>query len=276
MIKPSEKVPLTLNRIAEIAKDIFPPGVFNLVHGDRTTAQAIIQHPDVRAITFVGTSVVAQAVARQARALDKRVLALGGAKNHLIAAPDCDVAMTSTDVVASFSGCAGERCMAASVLLLVGEQQELVDAIVSKAKALTPGSGQGQMGPVIDAASRDRIHGYIQEAEEGGAKVLLDGRGSWGPPGSQGFWVGPTILLHSNPKDRALHEEIFGPVLSILTCSSASEALAIEAGNPYGNAACIYTTSGAVADHFTRHLQAGMIGVNIGVPVRPFSWSGGG
>ncbi|KAI8049497.1 Aldehyde/histidinol dehydrogenase [Syncephalis plumigaleata] len=252
VLKPSEKVPLTLNRIASIAAEIFPPGVINLVH--------------VNAVTFVGTTAVAQHVSRQCRALGKRCLALG-------AVPDCNLEMTAQDVVNSFSGCAGQRCMAASVLLLVGEQPELLKLICKKAEALQPGSGSRQVGPVIDAMSRDRIIGYIDEAEKSGAQILVDGRG-WAT--RQGSWVGPTVILHKSREDRALHDEIFGPVISIYVCQSASEAIEIENANPYGNAACIYTSSGAVAEWFTKRFSAGMMGVNIGVPVprEPFSFGG--
>ncbi|RKP25790.1 Aldehyde/histidinol dehydrogenase [Syncephalis pseudoplumigaleata] len=273
VLKPSEKVPLTLNRVASIAAEIFPPGVVNLVHGDKDAAQLLIEHPKVRAVTFVGTTAVARHVSSQCRALGKRCLALGGAKNHLVAVPDCNIEMTAQDVVNSFSGCAGQRCMAASVLLLVGEQPELLDLICMKAAALEPGRGSRQVGPVIDAASRDRIVGYINEAEQSGAQILVDGRGWADRPGS---WVGPTVILHKSREDRALHDEIFGPVLSIYVCQSAGEAIEIENANPYGNAACIYTSSGAVAEWFTKRFSAGMMGVNIGVPVprEPFSFGG--
>ncbi|KAI9595446.1 Aldehyde/histidinol dehydrogenase [Syncephalis fuscata] len=273
VLKPSEKVPLTLNRVACIASKIFPPGVINLVNGDKDTAQLLIEHPKVKAVTFVGTTAVADIVSRQCRTLGKRCLALGGAKNHLVAVPDCDLEMTAQDVVNSFSGCAGQRCMAASVLLLVGEQPELLERICAKASSLQPGTGPRQVGPVIDPLSRDRIIGYIDEAEKTGAQILVDGRG-WAS--RTGSWVGPTVILHKSPKDRALHDEIFGPVISIYVCQSASEAIEIENANPYGNAACIYTSSGAVAEWFTKRFSAGMMGVNIGVPVprEPFSFGG--
>ncbi|RKP06148.1 Aldehyde/histidinol dehydrogenase [Thamnocephalis sphaerospora] len=273
VLKPSEKVPLTLNRVASIIADIFPPGVINLVHGDKDTAQHLIEHPTVRAVTFVGTTAVARLVSQRCRALDKRCLALGGAKNHLVAVPDCDLEMTAQDVVNSFSGCAGQRCMAASVLLLVGEQSQLLDLIREKTQALQPGRDSRQVGPVIDNASRDRIIGYIDEAERSGAQILVDGR-SWAS--RQGSWVGPTVIVHRNRSDRALHDEVFGPVLSVYVCQSASEAIEIENANPYGNAACIYTSSGAVAEWFTKRFSAGMLGVNIGVPVprEPFSFGG--
>ena len=181
--------------------------------------------------------------------------------------------MTSSDILQSFAGSAGQRCMAASVLLLVGQNNKLIDLIVSKARALRPGqSNPGEIGPVICAVALKRIIGAINNAEKSGAEILLDGR-SWK---RDGFWIGPTVILHNNPKDEALHLEIFGPVLSILRVNSLEEAMAIEAASPYGNAACVYTASGELAAKFAKTATAGMLGVNIGVPVprEPFSFGG--
>ena len=261
VIKPSEKVPLTLTRVAQLAASVLPPGVFNLVHGTKDTVEALIHHPTVQAFTFVGTTAVARHLARIGRGRDLRCLCLGGAKNHLVAAPDCDVDMTARDVVNSFTGCSGQRCMAASVLLTIGKRKDVLDKIVELAKDLKPGSEDRNIGPVIDAASRNRIIHYIEESEKNGAKILLDGR-DWSK--RDGFWVGPTVLLHHNKHDKALHDEIFGPVLSVYAVESAKEAIEIENANPYGNAACIYTTSGATAEWFTKRFSAGMLGVNIG------------
>ncbi|KAJ1925375.1 aldehyde dehydrogenase (NADP(+)) ald6 [Tieghemiomyces parasiticus] len=281
VLKPSEKVPLTMDLVARLAAGVFPPGVFNLVHGDKDVVRPLLEHPQVRAVTFVGTTKVAELVSRECRALNKRCLALGGAKNHLVAMPDCDVELTAQDVVNSYTGCAGQRCMAASVLLVVGSQPQLVEAIVAKSRALRPGSGPREVGPVIDHASRDRILDYIKLSAKDGAELLVDGRihpdfAQIATTCPEGSWVGPTVILHRQPADAALHDEIFGPVLSILQVDTPEQALAIENANPYGNAACIYTTSGAVAQHFTGRFRAGMIGVNIGVPVprEPFSFGG--
>jgi len=262
--------------VLELSSDILPPGVLSLVHGARETVEALISHRGIDAVTFVGTTAVARSISRVCRARDIRCIALGGAKNHLVAAPDCDLAMTAQDVVNSFTGCAGQRCMAASVLLVIGDdQQALLERVVDLAKTLKPGSGPRDIGPVIDAVSRDRILTYITEAEQQGARILLDGRG-WAAGHEQGFWIGPTVILHARATDRAMHDEIFGPVLSVYVCKDASAALAIENANPYGNAACIYTTRGATAEYFTKRFSAGMIGVNIGVPVprEPFSFGG--
>lgn len=212
-------------------------------------------------------------VHKRCRQLNKRVLALGGAKNHLIAASDCNIDMTATDVVASFTGCTGQRCMAASVLLVIGNQEALINEIISKASKLVPGQDNGQIGPVIDGISLKKIHSYISQAEQSKVEILLDGR-SWDR--EAGFWIGPTIILHKNKTDPALHDEIFGPVLSILVVESKEEAIQIENSSPYGNAACIYTENGGVAEWFTERFSAGMMGVNIGVPVprEPFSFGG--
>ncbi|TMW59082.1 hypothetical protein Poli38472_007227 [Pythium oligandrum] len=275
ILKPSEKVPLTMRRVAQLLLEAgVPPGVFQVVNGKEDAVTRLCDHPDVSALTFVGSSRVAQLVARRCRALDKRVLALGGAKNHLVALPDADNEMAAKDIVASFAGCAGQRCMAASVLLLVGDCSDLLSLVIEKSKQLTRGTNAGQVGAIIDAASRDRILKYINEAEQGGAKVLVDGR-AWATEG-QGFWVGPTVLLHASAEDAALHDEIFGPVLSVYPVGSMEDALAIENHNDYGNAASVYTSNGATAEYFQTRFRAAMIGVNVGIPVprEPFSFGG--
>ncbi|RKO84079.1 Aldehyde/histidinol dehydrogenase, partial [Blyttiomyces helicus] len=276
VLKPSEKVPLTMSRTVELlAAAGLPEGVVNLVNGGAEAAVAIVDHPDVQAVTFVGTTHVAEIISKRARNLNKRALCLGGAKNHLVASPDCNIDMAALDIVSSFTGCAGQRCMAASVLLTIGSQPALLEAIIIKASALIAGQSHGEVGPVIDGASLSKILRYITEAEQDGAKILLDGR-HWAKERKEGFWVGPTVILHTNRADKALHDEIFGPVLSIFVCQSKEEAIEIENGNPYGNAACIYTSNGGVAEWFTKRFSAGMLGVNIGVPVprEPFSFGG--
>lgn len=274
VLKPSEKVPLTMRRVAELMKQAgFPDGVFNMVQGTKQVVEGLIDHPDVKAVTFVGSSPVANLVSTRARALHKRVTALGGAKNHLVALPDCETEGAASDICVSFAGCAGQRCMAASVLLLVGGKGQLLDRLVEKAQALQPGSGPGQMGPVIDEASYQKILHYIQDAETNGATLLLDGR-SW--KRSQGNWIGPTIILHSSPTDKTMREEVFGPVLSVYEVSSWEEAIEIENASPFGNAASIYTTNGGNANWFLSRFRASMLGVNIGIPVprEPFSFGG--
>lgn len=273
ILKPSEKVPLTTNAIMALYKQAgFPPGVVQCVNGTVEPVTAICDHPVIKAVSFVGSSKVAEIVYKRCTSINKACLALGGAKNHLIAAPDCNIEMTAQDVVNSYSGCTGQRCMAASVLITLGEQKELVDLIVAKSAAIVPGQGPRELGPVIDQYSMDRINKYIEETE---GKILLDGRG-WKAKQGKGFWIGPTVILHTNPNEAAMREEIFGPVISIYVAKTKDEAIAIENGNPYGNAACIYTTSGVTSSWFTSRFSAGMIGVNVGVPVprEPFSFGG--
>lgn len=282
LIKPSEKVPLTLARIVDYIKEAgIPDGVVNIVNGTVETVNALCDHRDIKALSFVGSSKVAQIVTERCNKVNKRVLALGGAKNHLVAAPDCNIAVSSSDIVNSFTGCAGERCMAASVLLTIGENKPLIDAIITKAKAIKHGSEAGCLGPVIDAPALSKIKSYIDEAETGGAEILLDGR-SWISDVSisteHSTFIGPTVILHKNKTDKAMVDEIFGPVLSVYVAKDNEEAIAIENSSKYGNAACIYTTAGLTAEWFTKRFSTGMVGVNVGIPVprEPFSFGGVG
>lgn len=277
ILKPSEKVPLTMQRAAELLFEAgVPAGAFQMVQGEADVVGALCDHAGIAALTFVGSSRVAELVHNRARAAGKKVLALGGAKNHLVAAPDRDVPMASADIVASFAGCAGQRCMAASVLITIGEQPELIDAVVAKAAQLRKGQHGGCVGPVIDCSSRDKIVAMIDAAVAGGAQLLLDGR-SWVADGA-GWWVGPTVLKlpESMREHEVVRTEIFGPVLCVLAARDARQALEWESLDKHGNAACIYTQSGATADYFARRFSAAMIGVNIGVPVprEPFSFGG--
>jgi len=277
--KPSEKVPLTMHRVAALVQEAgFPPGVFNLVNGVKESVEALIDHPDVKAVTFVGSSPVAEMVSTRCRALNKRCTALGGAKNHLIALPDCEPETAAADICVSFAGCAGQRCMAASVLLLVGgePQEHLLSNIVELASKIEPGSNAGHMGPVIDSASYKKIMSYIETAESDGAEILLDGRPWASMDGCKGNWIGPTIIKHRQASDKTMKEEVFGPVLSVYFANSWEEAIAIENSSPFGNAASIYTTSGGNAEWFLERFRAGMLGVNIGIPVprEPFSFGG--
>jgi methylmalonic acid semialdehyde dehydrogenase len=276
ILKPSEKVPMTMTRTVQLLKDAgLPDGVVQLVHGAADAVTAICDHPGISAVSFVGSSPVAQIVQKRSQAVGKRVLALGGAKNHLVALPDCNVDACAEDIVNSFTGCAGQRCMAASILLVLGDQPQLISSVVTKSAQLTAGRDARNIGPIIDQPSLDKIIRYINEAEQAGCKILLDGR-PWTAAHPSGHWIGPTIILQQSPRDPAMTDEIFGPVLSIYPVKSREEAIAIENGNPYGNAACVYTTSGAHANWFTSRFGAGMLGVNIGVPVprEPFSFGG--
>lgn len=272
ILKPSEQVPLSMIRLAELFREAgLPDGVFNIVNGGKDVVEALCDHEDIDALAFVGSTRVAKLVYGRAAASGKRVLCLGGAKNHLIVVPDADPDVTTENVVASFTGCAGQRCMAASVLVAVGDVQHLIDRIAERAAEVKIGV---DMGPITTQAAMDRITGFISDAETRGAKVLVDGRGQTADAG--GYWVGPTLLDNVSADMPAGHEEIFGPVLSIIRVNTVDEAIALENANPYGNASAVYTTSGEVARYVTRKLEAGMVGVNIGVPVprEPFGFGG--
>ncbi|MFT7581684.1 MAG: malonate-semialdehyde dehydrogenase (acetylating)/methylmalonate-semialdehyde dehydrogenase, partial [Myxococcota bacterium] len=273
VLKPSEKVPYGSLKIAHMLKAAgLPDGVFNVVNGGREAVEAIAEHPDIKAIGFVGSTKVAQIVYERGAATGKRVLALGGAKNHLVLVDDADYDLVTSNVPDSAFGCAGQRCMAASALIAVGDVQRFVDGIAEYTRSKVLGK---DIGSVIDAASVERIVRYIDQAEASGAKVIVDGRGAKGPNG-EGHWVGPTVLDHVSPDMPAGCEEIFGPVLSIMRVDTLDEAIAIENNNPYGNAAAIFTGNGGVARYAVDRFKAGMCGVNIGVPVprEPFAFGG--
>ncbi len=274
ILKPSELVPLSASRIAELLKEAgLPDGVFQVVHGGKDVVEAICDHPGIEAISFVGSTKIAKLVYRRGTANLKRVLALGGAKNHLIVMPDADPDMASSNIVASMSGCAGQRCMAASVMLAVSNTDHIIEKMIGHAKSVVPGES---LGPVISAEARQRIEGYIAEAEAKGAKVLVDGRHPEVAGKNGGYWVGPTIIDHVTPDMRIAQEEVFGPVLVIIRSGTLGEALAVENASPYGNAASVFTESGATARYVMEHASAGMVGVNVGVPVprEPFSFGG--
>ncbi|CAN0025276.1 unnamed protein product, partial [Ectocarpus sp. 6 AP-2014] len=277
ILKPSEKVPLTMRKVGQLLGEAgLPPGVFQIVNGGKEAAEALCDAEAVKALTFVGSSGVAKSVAARCHAVNKRVLALGGAENHLIALPDCDHEAAAHDIVASFAGCAGQRCMAASVLVLVGDTGDLLDRVIQKSKALEPGTEAGKVGPVISTASRDHIVARIGAAEADGGEVVVDGRG-WAER-KPGTWVGPTVIVKSRNgnKGDGQSEEIFGPVLMVVKVDTWQEALAVENASPFGNAASVYTSSGPAADYFQTRFRAGMIGVNVGIPVprEPFAFGG--
>jgi malonate-semialdehyde dehydrogenase (acetylating)/methylmalonate-semialdehyde dehydrogenase len=274
ILKPSEKVPLSAGRIAELLKEAgLPDGVFNIVHGDVEIVEAICDHPDIEAVSFVGSTKIAKIVYQRATYHYKRCLALGGAKNHLMVMPDAIPSMTAQNVAASMSGCAGQRCMAASAMVAVGETDHIIQKIVEEAKKIVPGKN---LGAVINKESKERIEQYITEAEKQGAKVLLDGRGVKVEGKENGTYVGPTVIDHVKPEMSVAKEEIFGPVISIMRTKTVDEAIAIENSSPYGNAASVFTQNGGVARYIIERASAGMIGVNVGVPVprEPFSFGG--
>ena len=274
ILKPSEKVPLCSGRIAELLKEAgLPDGVFSVVHGDEEIVQAICDHPDIQAISFVGSTKVAKIVYKRATSNYKRCLALGGAKNHLMVLPDAIPGMTAQNIAASMSGCAGQRCMAASAMVGVGNVDHIIDKICDEAKKIIPGK---DLGAVITKQSKERIEKYITEAEEQGAKILVDGRNTKVEGRENGTYVGPTVIDHVTPTMSVATEEIFGPVISIIRTKTVDEALAIENANPYGNAASVFTQNGGMARYIIDKASAGMIGVNVGVPVprEPFSFGG--
>jgi malonate-semialdehyde dehydrogenase (acetylating)/methylmalonate-semialdehyde dehydrogenase len=275
VLKPSEKVPLTACRLGELASLAgYPAGVFSVVHGDRETVEAIAEHPAIQAVGFVGSSAAARAVYVRATSAGKRALCLGGAKNAIILAPDADERLTVQSIVDSFTGCAGQRCMAASLLLAVDDRRGLVEKIADAAARMVPGE---TMGALIDPAAKERLTHAIDEAERAGAKVLVDGRRTAAPAGGEGgIWMGATVLDGATAGMECARAELFGPVLTVLRVRTLDEALAVDLGSPYGNATSVFTTSGAVARYVGERARSGMIGVNVGVPVPrdPFSFGG--
>lgn len=274
VMKPSELVPLSTVRMAELLKEAgLPDGVFNVVNGGKEVVDAICDHPDIKAVSFVGSTKVAKIVYMRATSNLKRCVALGGAKNHLLVLPDANPEMTASNVVASMSGCAGQRCMAASVMVGVDKVQHIIDRMVEEAKKIVPGDN---LGSVISAEAKKRIEGYIDEAERNGAKILVDGRHTTVKGKESGYYVGPTIIDFVTTDMSVAREEIFGPVISIIRAKDLDEAIQIENGSNYGNAAAVFTQSGGLAKQVMERASAGMIGVNIGVPVprEPFSFGG--
>ena len=274
IMKPSELVPLSVQRMAELLKEAgLPDGVFNIVNGGKEIVEAICAHPGIEAVSFVGSTNVAKLVYQQSTNNLKRCVALGGAKNHLFVLPDANPTMTATNVTASMSGCAGQRCMAASAMLAVGNVNPIIEQICDEARKVVPGKN---LGAVISKAAKERIENYISEAERNGAKILVDGRGAVVAGKENGTYVGPTVIDYVTPEMSVAKEEIFGPVISIMRTETLDEAIKIENANPYGNAASVFTQSGGLARYVMEHANAGMIGVNIGVPVprEPFSFGG--
>jgi malonate-semialdehyde dehydrogenase (acetylating)/methylmalonate-semialdehyde dehydrogenase len=274
ILKPSEKVPLSAVRLGELLTDSgLPAGVLNIVHGDRECVDALLEHPLVAAISFVGSTAVARYVYETGTRNGKRVQAAGGAKNHLIVMPDADLDQAALAVQASAFGCAGERCMAGSLAVPVGDiAGRLVDRLRDLAGRMrvgpTDGGGEVDMGPVISRDHRDRVAGYLEIGRAEGAELVVDGRGA---ARGDGFLIGPSVLDRVEPGMRVAREEIFGPVLSVVRVGDLDEALAVGRDCPYGNGASIFTRSGWAAHEFKRRFNAGMIGINVGVPA-PMAW----
>jgi len=281
ILKPSEKVPLTAMRLAELFTEAgLPAGVFNIVHGGREVVDALCEHRGIAAISFVGSSTVAAHVYALGCKHGKRVQAAGGAKNVLLVMPDAEPEPTLRAILGSSFGCAGQRCMAGSVLMGVGkatadEWRERVSEAIGKYKVTdTSADDRADMGPVIDAGSQRRVREFIARAPGEGSEVAFDGAKL--EPGRGGFFVGPTLVDHVKPGMCVFEEEVFGPVLSLVRPNSLDEAIATMNGLAFGNGASIFTSSGAAARQFVREIQAGMLGVNVGVPapMALFSFSG--
>jgi malonate-semialdehyde dehydrogenase (acetylating)/methylmalonate-semialdehyde dehydrogenase len=275
VLKPSEKVPLTAVRLAELLTESgLPDGVFNLVHGDKECVDALLTHPLVRAVSFVGSTAVARHVYETGTRHGKRVQAAGGAKNHLIVMPDADLEQAAKAVQAAAFGCAGERCMAGSVAVPVGAAADrlvglLCDGAARMKVGPTDGAADVDMGPLVTRAQLERVTGYLDIGRQEGAEVALDGRAV--EKKGEGFLVGPSVLDRVAPGMRVAKEEIFGPILSVVRVGDLDEALALGWDCPYGNGASIFTRSGWAARQFKRHFNAGMIGINVGVPA-PMAW----
>jgi malonate-semialdehyde dehydrogenase (acetylating)/methylmalonate-semialdehyde dehydrogenase len=281
ILKPSEKVPLTMQKVFELLeKTGLPKGVVNLVNGAKEVVDAILEHSTIRAISFVGSSPVAQYVYSKAAAFGKRVQCQGGAKNPIIVLPDADMEMTTRITADSAFGCAGQRCLAASVAVTVGEaRHRFTEAIANAAKTRVVGYGldeKVQMGPVITRQSQARIEQLIQQGADEGATVLVDGRSAKIPGYEQGNFVRPTILQNVNPKSELASTEIFGPVLGLMHLETIEDAIALVNSGQWGNMACLFTSSGAAARQFRYEAEAGNIGINIGVaaPMAFFPFSG--
>jgi malonate-semialdehyde dehydrogenase (acetylating)/methylmalonate-semialdehyde dehydrogenase len=278
ILKPSERTPLSAVRLGELLKEAgLPDGVFNIVNGSKEAVNAILEHPGIMAVSFVGSQPVAEHVYRHGAAHKKRVQALAGAKNTMIVMPDAVLDKAVPNIVSSAYGNAGERCLAGSVLVAVGGlADELVERLKEAASSMKvgPGSEEGsELTPVIRDSHREKVRGYVDLGEEEGAEVVLDGRE---PPREEGFFMGPTILDNVDGEMRVAREEIFGPVLSVVRVGSLDEAISFTNASPFGNACSIYTENGAAVRHWRETVEAGMLGVNIGVaaPMAFFPFNG--
>jgi malonate-semialdehyde dehydrogenase (acetylating)/methylmalonate-semialdehyde dehydrogenase len=274
VLKPSEKDPGASVYVAELLKEAgVPDGVFNVVQGDKVAVDRLLEHPDVSAVSFVGSTPIAKYVYETGTQAGKRVQALAGAKNHMIVLPDADVDMAADAAVSAGYGSAGERCMAVSVVVAVGEVADpLVQAIGDRARKITVGDGskaESEMGPLITGQHRDKVASYLDSGSEQGAKVVLDGRET--APEGDGFFLGVSLLDEVTPDMDCYRDEIFGPVLSVVRVDSYDEAVRLVNENPWGNGTAIFTRDGGVARQFQFDAQAGMVGINVPIPV-PVAW----
>ncbi len=280
VLKPSERDPSASLRMAELLKEAgLPDGVFNVVQGDKVAVDAILEHPEVRAVSFVGSTPIARHLYQRGAELGKRVQALGGAKNHLVVMPDADLSQAVDGLIGAAFGSAGERCMAISVAVLVGEAADrIMPQLIERTRALKIGPGtdpQVEMGPVVTRAALERISDAIATGEREGAKLLVDGRGLTVPGHEHGFFLGGSLFDGVRPEMTIYKEEIFGPVLSCVRVPDMQQAIALINAHPFANGVACYTRDGAVAREFARRIQVGMVGINVPIPV-PMAWHGFG
>lgn len=281
VLKPSEKDPSPALRMAELAKEAgLPDGVLNVVHGDKEAVDALLHHPGVKAVSFVGSTPIARYVYETATRNGKRVQALGGAKNHAVVLPDADIDFAADAVIGAAYGSAGERCMAISAVVAVGETgDQLVESIRAKAAKLPVGPGDQagtEMGPLVTREHRDKVRGYVDSGVAEGAKLVLDGRAFEGAGREKGFFIGPTLFDHVTPDMKIYQDEIFGPVLVVVRAESLDDAIGLINRNPYGNGTAIFTRSGGAARRFQNEIEVGMVGINVPIPVPMAFFSFGG
>jgi malonate-semialdehyde dehydrogenase (acetylating)/methylmalonate-semialdehyde dehydrogenase len=280
VLKPSEKDPSPSVRIAQLLKDAgLPDGVFNVVHGDRETVEAILEHPGIDAVSFVGSTPVARHVYRAAAAAGKRVQSLGGAKNHAVVMPDADLDAAVDAIVGAAFGSAGERCMAISAVVAVGSAADpLVSSLAQKVRALRigPSMGDFDMGPLVTRAHRDRVRAYVDDGISQGATLVVDGRPLVVAGHENGFFLGPALFDHVMPEMNIYRDELFGPVLVVVRVATLADAIDLINRNRYGNGTALFTSSGAAAQEFENRVEVGMVGINVPIPVpMPFFSFGG-
>jgi malonate-semialdehyde dehydrogenase (acetylating) / methylmalonate-semialdehyde dehydrogenase len=281
VLKPSDRDPSVSLRLAELwAEAGLPPGVFNVVNGDREAVDALLVHPDVAAVSFVGSTPIAQHVFTTATAHGKRVQALGGAKNHMVVLPDADLDVAADAAVSAAYGSAGERCMAISAVVAVGEVGDgLVDRIAKRLEGIRVGPGHdpaSEVGPLVTGVHRDRVASYLEVGADEGAEVVVDGRDVAVAGYEDGFWLGPCLLDHVPPGSTVHADEIFGPVLAVLRVDTYDEAIELVNRSPYGNGTALFTASGGAARRFQADIEVGMVGINVPIPVPMAYFSFGG
>jgi malonate-semialdehyde dehydrogenase (acetylating)/methylmalonate-semialdehyde dehydrogenase len=280
VLKPSEKDPSASLLLAELWEEAgLPAGVFSVLHGDKVAVDRLLTHPDVAAVSFVGSTPIARYVYETATSHGKRVQALGGAKNHMVVLPDADLDLAADAAVNAGFGSAGERCMAISALVAVEPvADELVARIAQRMGMLRTGDGRrgADMGPLVTRAHRDKVASYVEAGEGAGASLVVDGRGTEVDGAEEGFWLGPSLFDRVTPEMSVYTDEIFGPVLSVIRVASYDEALDLVNANPYGNGTAIFTNDGGAARRFQNEVEVGMIGINVPIPVPMAYYSFGG